>query len=127
MHPDDQCAAFQRLLEDGLPVEDVAARFGVTPAVVRQRLRLAAVSPKLRALYRAGETTLAHMMALTLTDDHAAQEAAFAEGGYPDGIRRRLTQGNVRADSRLVTFVGLDAYRAAEGGVLDDLFNPADS
>ena len=127
MHPDDQCAAFRSLIDEGMPVEDVAARFGVTPAVVRQRLRLAAVSPKLRALYRAGDTTLAHMMALTLTDDHAAQESAYAECRYPDGIRRMLTQENVRADARLAAFVGLDAYRAAGGGVLDDLFNPADS
>lgn len=127
MHPDDQCEAFRSLTDGGMPVEDVAARFGVTPAVVRQRLRLAAVSPKLRALYRAGNTTLAHLMALTLTDDHAAQEAAYAEGRFPDSIRRLLTQASVRADARLATFVGLDAYRAAGGGVLDDLFNPADS
>lgn len=35
MHPDDQCAAFQSLIESGMPVEDVAARFGVSSAVVR--------------------------------------------------------------------------------------------
>ena len=126
MHPDDQCAAFQSLIGDGMPVEDIAARFGVTPAVVRQRLKLAAVSPKLRALYRKGEATLAQMMALTLTDDHAAQETAFAEGGSPHGIRAVLTQDTVRMNARLVAFVGLDAYRAAGGGVIDDLFNPED-
>ncbi len=33
-------------------VEEIAARFGVTPHVVRQRLRLGAVSPKLMQAYR---------------------------------------------------------------------------
>ena len=127
MHPDDQCEAFRTLIEAGQPVEDVAARLGVSPAVVRQRLKLASVSPKLRALYRAGETTLAHLMAMTLTDDHAAQEAAFAEGYNPDYIRRLLTDGTEEADSRLATFVGLDAYVAAGGAVVTDLFNPEQS
>jgi ParB family chromosome partitioning protein len=79
MHPDDQFEAFRALIEErGLPHEDVAARFGVTPAVVRQRLKLAKVSPKLRALYRKGEMTLEHVMALAITDDHQAQEQAWA-------------------------------------------------
>jgi ParB-like chromosome segregation protein Spo0J len=42
MHPDDECEAFNRRVVEGLPVEDVAARYGVTPAVVKQRLKLAA-------------------------------------------------------------------------------------
>lgn len=124
MHPDDQCTAFADLVAQGLPVEDIAARFGVTAAVVRQRLKLAAVSPKLRALYRAGETTLAHLMAVTLADDHAQQEAAFAASSYPEGIRRALVQDGLRVSHRLITFIGLDAYRLAGGGVLEDLFNP---
>ena len=41
MHPADQVEAFARLAQGGrLGAEEIAARFGVTPAVVRQRLRL---------------------------------------------------------------------------------------
>ena len=59
MHPADQYEAFAKLHdEDGMSAEDIAARFGVTAAVVRQRLKLGAVSPKLRALYRKGEMNL---------------------------------------------------------------------
>ena len=48
MHPADQFEAFQTLHDQGgLGAEEIAARFGVTPAVVKQRLKLAAVSPKL--------------------------------------------------------------------------------
>src|SRR5271154_2431700 len=58
MHPADQFAAFKALIDAGQGIEDVAARFGVTPTVVRQRMKLASVSPKLMALYRKAEMTL---------------------------------------------------------------------
>jgi hypothetical protein len=59
MHPADQYEAFAKLHgEEGMSAEDIAARFGVTAAVVRQRLKLGAVSPKLRALNRKGEMNL---------------------------------------------------------------------
>ncbi len=59
MHPANQYEAFAKLHdEEGLTAEDIAARFGVTAAVVRQRLKLGAVSPKLRALYRKGDINL---------------------------------------------------------------------
>ena len=46
MHPADQYEAFARLhTEQGLSAEDIAARFGVTPAVVKQRLRLGRSAP----------------------------------------------------------------------------------
>jgi ParB family chromosome partitioning protein len=48
MHPADQFEAFKKLADErGFGAEEIAARFGVTPHVVRQRLRLGAVSPKL--------------------------------------------------------------------------------
>ena len=131
MHPDDQCAAFQGLIEQQqLSADDIAARFGVTPAVVRQRLKLAAVSPKLRALYRRGELTLAHMTAFALVDDHAAQEATYAElpewDRSPEAIRRILTRSAVQVTHKLARFVGLDAYENAGGSVVRDLFGGDD-
>ena len=119
MHPDDQCAGFAALIEKGMTVEEVAARFSVTPAVLRQRLKLAGVSPKLRSLYRKGEMTLDHMMALAISDDHTAQEAAWA--ALPDwhrdpaALKRALTDGTLSADDRLARFVGIEAYLAAGG------------
>lgn len=77
MHPADQFEAFAALLKEGRSVEDVAADFGVTPQVVLRRLKLANVSPRLLADYRAGAVTLDQLMALAITDDHAAQDAAF--------------------------------------------------
>ncbi len=126
MHPADQFAAFKALTDAGHGPEDVAARFGVTPTVVRQRLKLAAVSPKLMAIYREGEMTLDHLMAFTVSDDHAAQEAAWLDAPEwnrsAHAIRRALTAAHVEADDRRARYVTVAAYVAAGGGVITDLF-----
>ena len=108
--------------------EDIAARFGVTPPVVRQRLKLAAVSPKLIALYRKGDMTLDCLMAFTVSDDHKQQEKVWKAlpghgGSDPDHIRDALTEEHIDADSKLAHFVGIEAYEAAGGAVLRDLFD----
>ena len=79
MHPADEFEAFNTLIAEGKGVEDVAARFGVSVLTVQRRLKLAAVSPKLLALYRGDGINLDQLMALALTDDHAAQERAWFE------------------------------------------------
>ena len=48
----------QLVVDNGVPISEVAARFGVSAQVVRQRLRLGAVNAKLMDLYRAGELNL---------------------------------------------------------------------
>ena len=45
LHPLDQFRAFQALRDEhGMGDEEIAAKFFVTPAIVRQRLKLAAAS-----------------------------------------------------------------------------------
>lgn len=126
MHPADQFEAFAALVTEGRPVEDIAADFGVTPLVVQRRLKLANVSPRLMADYRADAVSLDQLMALAVTDDHAAQEAAFYEAPEwqrsPGALRQRLTEREIGADHALVRFVGLDAYTATGGGIRRDLF-----
>ncbi|MGY5950987.1 ParB N-terminal domain-containing protein [Stenotrophomonas pavanii] len=131
MHPADQFEAFAALVKEGRPIEDIAADFGVTPLVVQRRLKLANVSPRLLADYRAGAVTLEQLMALTITDDHAAQESAFY--GAPEwqrgasALRERLTEREIDATHPLVRFAGLDAYTAAGGGIRRDLFAEGDA
>ncbi len=129
MHPLDAFEAFDRLAcEQHMPIEDIAARFGVTPALVERRLKLARVSPKLRNLYRKGALTLEILMAFTISDDHAAQEEAWNTlpdwSRTPAGIRTALTGGTVKASHKLARFVGVETYVAAGGGILRDLFEP---
>lgn len=128
MHPADQFTAFQVMVAQGKGIEEIAGRFGVTAAVVRQRLKLAAVSPELIEIYRQDEMTLDQLMAFTVSDDHTAQEAAwFGQPDYnhrPAAIRANLTAAQVEADDRRVQFVGLTAYLEAGGGMNRDLFQP---
>src|SRR5216684_3565768 len=104
MHPADQFEAFKKLAEErGFGAEEIAARFGVTPHVVRQRLRLGAVSPKLMQIYRDGDLGLDQLMAFAITEDHARQEAAFERLSHnrdASTIRRLLTETNVAATDR---------------------------
>jgi ParB family chromosome partitioning protein len=128
MHPADQFDAFKMLADDGKGPEEIAARFGCSPATVRQRLRLANVSPVLIDAYRAEVMSLDQLMAFTVSDDHVSQETTWAElaawNRYPDTIRRSLTQAHVEASDRRARFVGIEAYTAAGGHVLRDLFTP---
>lgn len=132
MHPADQFEAFAALVAEGRPIEDIAADFSVTPLVVQRRLKLANVSPRLLADYRAEAVSLDQLMALAITDDHTAQEAAFYDvptwQRSPYNLRDRLTEREIDAHRHpLVRFVGLDAYEAAGGGTRRDLFAEADS
>jgi ParB family chromosome partitioning protein len=126
MHPADQFEAFKKLAEErGLGAEDIAARFGVTPHGVRQRLRLAAVSPKLIQVYRDGGLTLEQLMAFAITEDHVRQEAVYERLSHnrdASSIRRLLTETHVAATDRRAGFVGAEAYTEAGGTILRDLF-----
>ncbi len=127
LHPLDQFRAFQTLREKGQSEEEIAAAFFVSVAVVRQRLRLAAASPKLLDIYAADEMTLDQLMAFTVSADHERQEQVYdrvRQSRYiePNAIRRMLTEGSVRATDKRAIFIGVDAYVAAGGPVMNDLF-----
>ncbi len=127
LHPLDQFRAFQTLREHGLGEEEIAARFFVTPAVVRQRLKLASASPKLLDLYAGDELTLEQLMAFCVSGDHARQEQVWdalarSHSREPYAIRRLLTEHAVKASDKRAVFVGAEAYEAAGGSVARDLF-----
>src|SRR3954468_13744190 len=132
LHPLDQFRAFQALRDEhGLGDEEIAARFFVTPAVVRQRLKLVAVSPKLLDLYAENAMSLEQLMGFTVTNDHARQEQVWESlaRGYnkePHYIRRLLTESSVKASDKRAVFVGADAYEAAGGVIARDLFQHDD-
>jgi ParB family chromosome partitioning protein len=131
LHPLDQFRAFQTLRNLGMSEEDIAARHFVTRAVVKQRLRLASVSPTLLEVYAEDAMTLEQLMAFSVTGDHARQEQVWdnvSRSGYnePYQIRRMLTDDTVRASDKRAQFVGIAIYEAAGGGILRDLFEPDD-
>lgn len=127
MHPADQFEAFRTLnVEQGMGVEDIAARFGISAQTVRQRLRLGAVSPRLLQTYRDGALTLDQLIAFCITEDHARQEAVYDRLSSwqrePYHIRRLLTETHVGATDRRAKFVGADTYLNAGGHIERDLF-----
>ena len=131
LHPLDQFRAFLALREKGQSEEEIAAAFFMSVAVVKQRLRLASVSPKLLDVYAEDGLTLDQLMAFTVNGDHERQEQVFdrlnqshAKEAYV--IRRMLTEGAVRAADKRALFVGTDAYEQTGGIVMRDLFQGDD-
>ena len=127
LHPLDQFRAFKLLHDGGMSEEDIAARHFVSPAIVKQRLRLASVSPKLHDVYADDGMTLEQLMAFSVTSDQARQEQVWdnisrSGNDEPYQIRRMLTENTVRASDRRAQFIGLDAYEQAGGAVMRDLF-----
>ena len=128
MHPADQVVAFSTLADAGVTVAAIAARFGVSERFVEQRLRLGNAAPELLDAYRAEEIDLKTLKAFAVTTDHDRQRAIWeqvANQGYRPSawqVKRMLTEERVPAGSAMARYVGADAYEAAGGPVLRDLF-----
>ena len=127
LHPLDQFRAFLAMREKGRSEEDIAAAYFISVNVVKQRLRLASVSPTLLDVYAEDGMSLEQLMAFTVSPDHARQEQVWAAlekswSKEPYQIRRMLTEKTARASDKRAAFVGLDAYEAAGGVLLRDLF-----
>ncbi len=127
LHPLDQFRSFKRQVDAGASEEEVAARFFVPVAIVRQRMRLASVADALLDVYAGDGMTLDQLMAFTVTSDHARQLQVWESlsrsyNREPYYIRRMLTEGAVAATDRRAVFVGIEAYQAAGGVVARDLF-----
>ena len=131
LHPFDQYRAFQDMRDKGMTEEEIAAAFFVPAQVVKQRLRLASVSPVLLEVYADDGMTLEQLMAFTVSTDHARQEQVWdaikdAWSKEPYQIRRMLTETTVRASDKRAVFVGIEAYEAAGGVTTRDLFQSDD-
>jgi ParB family chromosome partitioning protein len=131
LHPLDQFRAFHDMLIKGMTEEEIAAAFFVPVNVVKQRLRLATVSPVLHDVYADDGMTLEQLMAFTVSQDHERQTQVWdaikdAWSKEPYQIRRMLTETTVRASDKRAVFLGIEAYEAAGGIVMRDLFQADD-
>ena len=128
MHPADQVTAFAKLVEAGQSVSAIAARFGASERIVEQRLRLGNAAPELLDAYRADEIDLEVLKAFAVTADRERQMAVWeqvsAQGYRPSAgqVKRLLTEERVPGRTAIARFVGVDAYEAAGGAVMRDLF-----
>ena len=133
LDPFDVLRAYRMLAEEGRSVDYISALFSASPLTVKRRMKLANVSPKLLVLLREDTITLDQLIALALADDHETQERIWFDAPNdwqraPQYLRQAITRTEIDASrSRLVHFVGLDAYEAAGGYVRRDLFSDAEN
>lgn len=124
----DEVEAFAELADGAMSADDIARRFGCTVRLVEQRLALARLSPKIRNAYRKAQINLDAARAFAINDDHAAQERVFRALPKPithaASVRSALTVGRIPAHDRLARFIGAEAYEAAGGRLVRDLFEP---
>ena len=128
LHPLDQFKAFKRMFDMGMSKEEIADAWRTTPRYIMQRLRLATVAPSLLDAYAKNEMTLAMLEAFTVNPDHERQQQVWERISNswqkePWQIRSLLTETTVPAADKRARFIGIDAYEAAGGPVLRDLFS----
>jgi len=131
LHPLDQFRAFLDMRTKGMTEEEIAAAFFTTVQIVKQRLRLAAVSPVLCDIYAEDGMTLEMLMAFTVNPDPVRQEQVWESiqhsyNRQPWHIRQLLTETSIPASDKRAQFVGVEAYQAAGGEILRDLFEADD-
>ncbi len=126
MHPADQFLAFSELVEAGSTPAEIAGRFGLSETAVKQRLKLARVSPTVFQAYRDEKLTLEQVQAFTVSEDHSAQDNVLENlsewNDDADTIRDALTENDIRATDKRARFVTIAAYEDAGGAVRRDLF-----
>lgn len=123
-HEVDQFEAFEAQ-RDKDPAE-IAAHFACSERLVRQRMKLGALSEKIRKAWRAGEIDRKTAEAFTMAKDVKAQDKAFealkrTHGLYPQAVRARLLPGQEDVQ-RFLHFASAE-FTEAGGQVITDLFN----
>lgn len=130
MNPADEALAFKTLMDNGADADTVAKSMSVTSRYVMGRMRLCDLAPEIFQALAAGDITLDVAQAFTVRPEHDLQQAIFSQfGNYawsPEQIRTRLTAQSVKANSPSALLVGREAYIAAGGKTLTDLFASKD-
>lgn len=130
MNPADEALAFKTLMDNGADADTVAKSMSVTSRYVMGRMSLCDLAPEIFQALAAGDITLDVAQAFTVRPEHDLQQAIFSQfGNYawsPEQIRTRLTAQSVKANSPSALLVGREAYIAAGGKTLTDLFASKD-
>jgi ParB/RepB/Spo0J family partition protein len=118
--PLEEAAAFARLIQDGVPLEDLAARTGLSASTIKRRLALAGLCDETKTALESGALTLAQAEALTLGTHEAQCDIVqrLADGHHydADDIRDILLK---RRPSVALARFPLEQY---QGTLTTDLF-----
>jgi ParB family transcriptional regulator, chromosome partitioning protein len=129
MHQADEYRAFHALQQEGMDEATISARFGIDAVRVRRMLALGKLADEVLDAWRAGDfgrdpvdTVRAFTLASSLDEQRAVLERLRGAGRlYAHCVRTELGVGDHDL-SRNLGFVGRDAYVAAGGGIVEDLF-----
>jgi len=124
LHPIDQFEEFSRLSERYMP-EEIAIRYGINKRLVRQRIALGGLHPDIREAWRAGKLRDDAAYAFTLATDQKHQLKIFKKLEK----QHNLWSHNIKAAlgvnhdaAKALKIIGAEAYRAAGGNLVEDLF-----
>lgn len=126
LHMVDKYESFAALVQAGQEPVQIAVRFSIKAREVEQALAVARLAPEVRTAWRAGEVNEATAEAFTIEPDQKRQASLFRklkkDGDLSDWNVRRAIVGDNHDVAKLLAFATPEAYEAAGGVVLRDLF-----
>ncbi|MFN0190980.1 MAG: ParB/RepB/Spo0J family partition protein [Aestuariivirga sp.] len=119
----DQFEAFQRLLKRGRTIEEIADTFGVTEIMVKRRLAIANLAPKIRQAYRAEEIDGETLRALTLASKQQQKNwLALFEDPEQQAPRGSYLKRWLLGGAQIPTSVAVFDLASYTGEIVSDLF-----
>lgn len=126
MHPVDEFEAFAEMQRDGMSIEDIRKKYGLTKREADQVLALGNLAPVIREAWRNDDIDEDAAQAFTLEADQKRQAELYSKLRKGHGLNewtvRRAIVGEDQHLPGMIQFVGLDAYKAAGGATATDLF-----
>ena len=123
----DEIQSYLSLSSRGMRISAIAATYGQSEQHVRQMLKLAELPAAIMANLAAGKLSIDQTRAFTVARDDAAMIDLLAtvlqRDFSPAQIRHALTPDTVSSSDWRVPYVGIEAYLAAGGSQIVDLFS----
>lgn len=125
LHPVAEFEAFAELAEKGKSKEEIAEHFGIPVRAVEQRMALGRLHADVRKAWIDGKISGEAARAFTLAApadqaDYLAKASSWQLSQHE--IRAAFVKSAVPADRAIALFVGTEAYLAAGGQMVPDLF-----
>ncbi|MBC1188884.1 ParB/RepB/Spo0J family partition protein [Kluyvera sp. SCKS090646] len=133
MHPAEQIIGFRTLVQEGKTASQIGALMGYHPRHVLRCLKLANLAPSLLDALARDNISLEQCEVLTLADTHERQEQVWQEAvaKWSDPavqtLRKMVTDDKMAVSHPMFEYVGEEAYTAAGGTLIADLFSDKDS
>ena len=126
LHPIDRYVAFATLLRQGANITEIAKHYGVEKDAVLRSMALGRLHPEIIAEWRKGNLDDAgarHLTVLSQDEQLAVFRQVGGERGHaPAWQLQRAIKGDAMETAKYLGYIGTDAYLAAGGRMLPDLF-----